>query len=118
MFYLNNVTKGGETAFQLADNETFSMSAWEKEAPEKCNLASFCHRSNLVLTPEQGTCVFWYNHEVDERTWQMGDLDYMSYHGGCDVLGDEEKWIANTWINAGGERGWLDATLSRTKYEL
>ena len=75
----------------------------------KCNLANNnCHRSNLVVQPRRGSLLMWYNHNVDGEGG-MGELDWMSYHGGCDVLGRGEKWIANMWINVvGGGRGWLD----------
>ena len=41
----------------------------------------------------------WYNHELDVETRWLGNLDYHTIHGGCDVL-QGEKWIANSWINA------------------
>ena len=28
LFYLNDVIEGGETAFPLADNETYSIEVW------------------------------------------------------------------------------------------
>ena len=38
MFFLNNVTQGGQTVFPVADNKTFSIEDWQDEAPIKCNL--------------------------------------------------------------------------------
>ena len=40
----------------------------------------------------------WYNHDIDEHGW-MGDMDYRSLHGGCDVKRGG-KWVANNWIPA------------------
>jgi len=104
-FFLNNVTAGGQTAFQVADNSTFSYEAWAEEAADKCNLKQeLCGNSNLVVEPLQGRAIMWYNHEVDSSSGWMGDLDPMTYHGGCDVT-TGEKWIANSWINVIGEKG-------------
>ena len=63
------------------------------------NLSKRCHTSNLLIPAKKGTAIMWYNHEVDPRLGWLGDLDYHTIHGGCDVL-KGEKWIANSWINA------------------
>ena len=108
MFFLNNVTNGGQTVFPVADNKTFSMEGWQVEAPVKCNLGDNCEKSNLIVQPSQGTALLWYNHKIDQSNGWMGDLDPMTYHGGCDVT-NNEKWIANTWINLIGEKGSRDS---------
>jgi hypothetical protein len=104
MFFLNNVTRGGRTVFPLADNKTYSAEDWEQESPIKCNLADNCDASNLKIEPLQGTALLWYNHKVDNVTGWLGELDPMTYHGGCDVT-NSEKWIANTWLNVIGSKG-------------
>ena len=113
MFFLNNVTNGGQTAFQIADNQTFSYKYWEEEAPLKCNLIDHCEKSNLIIQPTQGTALMWYNHKVDQQTGWLGENDFMTYHGGCEV-NLQDKWIANTWLNVIGRKrshesykGWL-----------
>ncbi len=61
------------------------------------NLQRHCHDANLVIKPEKGKAIMWYNHFVDETSGWMGDLDEMTYHGGCPVT-KGSKWIANFWI--------------------
>ena len=63
------------------------------------NLSKRCQSSNLVFPAKKGTAIMWYNHELDAETRWLGNLDYHTIHGGCDVL-QGEKWIANSWINA------------------
>lgn len=123
MFFLNNVKDGGETAFPVANNASFSHRHWEQEAPIKCNLIDNCYNSNLVLKPLKGTALLWYNHLTGKDGW-LGDLDVTSYHGGCEV-NNGEKWVANTWINIVGARGskkslegWLELELETKKEEL
>ena len=40
----------------------------------------------------------WYNHHLDKSGW-LGELDWRTLHGGCDIL-KGEKWIANNWLTA------------------
>ncbi|CAH3172383.1 unnamed protein product, partial [Porites evermanni] len=115
LIYLNEPKQGGETAFPLAGNETFSMEVEEKSSRHvaivakflyenkpktsleialfltpsilfnfilfvkswrnflggenwKCNLAKNCHQSNLIVKPEKGKAIMWYNHLLDEKT--------------------------------------------------
>ena len=98
LYFLNQVESGGETAFPLADNETFSQEKWDLLKPELCNLAQNCKKSNLVIKPEKGKAIIWYNHQLNITTQWLGDLDLMTFHGGCDVISGF-KWIANNWIN-------------------
>ena len=46
----------------------FFNQAWEKGEGWKCNLAQNCHKSNLVVKPEKGKAILWYNHFLDEKT--------------------------------------------------
>jgi len=124
LLYLNEPEKGGETAFPLADNETFSTEAWEKGEGWKCNLAQNCHKSNLVVKPEKGKAIMWYNHFLDKNTGWLGELDQLSQHGGCDVL-EGTKWVANLWLTLVGEpgtdeafKGWIDYGKDESKYKL
>ena len=94
MFYLNDVAKGGETAFPIADREELLQAK-----NYTTNLSRYCEKASLVLKPVKGTAVFWYNNVLDEKTGKMGEVDKLSLHGGCDVK-DGEKWVANLWINA------------------
>jgi len=124
LLYLNEPEKGGETAFPLADNETFSTEAWEKGEGWKCNLAQNCHKSNVVVKPEKGKAIMWYNHFLDKNTDWLGELDQLSQHGGCDVL-EGTKWVANLWLTLVGEpgtdeafKGWIDYGKDESKYKL
>jgi len=124
LLYLNEPEKGGETAFPLADNETFSTEAWEKGEGWKCNLAQNCHKSNLVVKPEKGKAIMWYNHFLDKNTGWLDELDQLSQHGGCDVL-EGTKWVANLWLTLVGEpgtdeafKGWIDYGKDESKYKL
>ena len=96
------MTKGGETAFPVADD------------PDKLDTRNYsvtlnkrCHEANLLIKPKKGTAVMWYNHILEhDGADHMGKADAMTLHGGCDVI-EGVKWIANVWINAplrsGGE---------------
>ena len=43
----------------------------------------------------------WYNHHLDKSGW-LGELDWRTLHGGCDIL-KGEKWIANNWLSTAPE---------------
>ena len=64
-----------------------------------CDLGRNCLKSNLVVKPEKGKAVLWYNHYVRKESGWLGQVDFRSFHGGCGVV-KGEKWIANNWINA------------------
>ena len=57
----------------------------------------------MVVKPEKGKAVLWYNHLVDNTTGWFGELDQYAFHGGCDVK-QGTKWIANSWISVGEDR--------------
>lgn len=65
-----------------------------------CDLSNYCHEAKIAYKPKKGAALFWYNHDIDENTGWLGDMDKMSYHGGCDVI-KGTKWAANNWINVG-----------------
>ena len=94
LFFLNNVTEGGETAFPVADREELFA-----EKNYSSNLSRNCEKASLVVKPVKGSALFWYNNVLDEESGKMGEVDMLTLHGGCDVI-EGEKWIANLWINA------------------
>ena len=69
----------------------------------KINLHEHCRDANLVVQPQRGKAVMWYNHKIDQETGWMGELDVMTWHGGCPVV-KGEKWIANFWIKTTDDR--------------
>ncbi|XP_071508225.1 transmembrane prolyl 4-hydroxylase-like [Diadema antillarum] len=97
LFYLNDVEEGGETAFPVADNETFTLESLDASTYDIYDLSNHCHKSNVVVPPEKGKAILWYNHYLDEENGWMGDNRNHSLHGGCDVISGT-KWIANNWI--------------------
>ncbi|EDO47249.1 predicted protein, partial [Nematostella vectensis] len=102
IYFLTDVEKGGQTAFPVADNATFSETAWRDATKHVSNLSSYCASANLLVTPKKGKAIMWYNHVLDGQTGWIGDLDPTSYHGGCDVI-KGHKLIMNSWINVIGE---------------
>ena len=61
------------------------------------NLFRNCDSANLVVSPQKGKAVVWYNHFIDEQTGWLGEMDKFTWHGGCPVI-KGQKWIANFWI--------------------
>eukprot|EP00794_Sanderia_malayensis_P018968 gene18968-20874_t len=99
LYYLNNVEEGGETAFPVADDPTYQHSDFvQRKNGDFYNLSQFCYDSSVVVKPEKGKAVMWYNHHMDESGW-LGERDDHSLHGGCDII-KGEKWVANNWIPA------------------
>lgn len=74
-----------------------------RDANNVCNLAKNCQKANVLVKPEKGKAVLWYNHHVDNSTGWLGQLDRYTFHGGCDVKRGT-KWIANSWISVGEDR--------------
>jgi len=103
LYYLNDVPRGGETAFPVADEDVFNQTEYEEK--DLSNLSTHCYDANLVVRPLRGTAIMWYNHMINNVTGLLGAQDERSLHGGCDVL-EGHKWIANNWISAPFE--WTD----------
>ncbi|XP_006822416.1 transmembrane prolyl 4-hydroxylase-like, partial [Saccoglossus kowalevskii] len=101
MVYLNDVEKGGETAFPVANNSTYDVEALRHG--KKLNLNKYCNKSNLMIKPKKGKAVIWYNHFINEQTGWFGHTDQLTWHGGCPVV-KGTKWILNRWINATPDR--------------
>lgn len=99
VYYLNNVEKGGETAFPVADKKDYDHDEFRKRKVEDYyNLSKFCHNASVVVKPKKGRAVMWYNHHMDKDGW-LGAMDYYSLHGGCDII-KGTKWLANNWLTA------------------
>lgn len=65
-------------------------------------MVKHCDKSNLVIKPQKGKALLWYNHLYDgSRRW-LGELDPLSYHGSCHVQ-KGEKWVAKIWVNINGD---------------
>ncbi|XP_022107684.1 transmembrane prolyl 4-hydroxylase-like isoform X2 [Acanthaster planci] len=95
MVYLNNVAEGGETAFPVANNDTYNAYVFRQTG--MMNLNTRCQDSNLKVQPQQGKAVVWYNHFINASTGWLGDVDPLTWHGGCPVT-KGHKWIMNRWI--------------------
>ncbi|XP_049513836.1 prolyl 4-hydroxylase subunit alpha-3-like [Dermacentor silvarum] len=82
LVYLNDVDRGGSTAFPRAD---------------------------LSIRPRRGSALFWFNlkQEPAERQRQ---IDYSTTHGACPVLRGS-KWIATLWIHERSQPWDLDYSL-------
>lgn len=102
LFYLNNVTGGGETVFPVADNRTYDEMSLIQDDIDLRDTRRHCDKGNLRVKPRQGTAVFWYNYLPDGQGW-VGDVDDYSLHGGC-LVTRGTKWIANNWINVDPSR--------------
>ncbi|KGL99269.1 Transmembrane prolyl 4-hydroxylase, partial [Charadrius vociferus] len=82
LFYLNNVTGGGETVFPIADNRTYEEMSLIQNDIDLRDTRKNCDKGNLRVKPQQGTAVFWYNYLSDGEGW-VGELDDFALHGGC-----------------------------------
>lgn len=65
-------------------------------------MVKHCDNSNLVIKPQRGTALLWYNHLLDDANRWIGNLDPLSYQGSCRVK-KGEKWVAKIWININGD---------------
>ncbi|XP_072027748.1 transmembrane prolyl 4-hydroxylase-like [Amphiura filiformis] len=100
MVYLNEVEEGGETAFPIANNETYDDHTFRSSG--QVNLNNNCAKANFSVTPSPGKSVFWYNHFINEDGW-LGNIDPYTWHGGCPVT-KGSKWIMNRWIAVSPDR--------------
>ncbi|XP_040262862.1 transmembrane prolyl 4-hydroxylase [Bufo bufo] len=114
LFYLNNVTGGGETTFPIADNRTYEEMSLIQNDVDLRDTRKHCDKGNLRIKPRQGTAVFWYNYLSDGKGW-VGDLDEFALHGGC-LVTQGTKWIANNWINVDPNKSrqlWFQQEMAR-----
>ncbi|XP_047139983.1 transmembrane prolyl 4-hydroxylase isoform X1 [Hydra vulgaris] len=101
LYFLEDTKNGGETAFPVAGldpylNDLTSDISFE----DKCDLSIYCSTAKIVVKPQKGRAILWYNHFINPDTEWTGAVDRNSLHGGCAVK-EGHKWIANNWINAG-----------------
>ncbi len=119
--FLNEVSDGGETVFYGTETSNVDMeispaSADESEdekyneVVDQCLSAASCqsllgrgNQNKIVVKPELGRAIFWYNAKLDENGFSTGVIRN-SLHRFCPVYNDTFR-IANIWI------------LSRSKYE-
>ena len=80
-YYLNTPEGGGETAFPAADGAMSPSEALSLADPVASG-------AGLVVRPERGAALLWYNHDVD------GEIDAYAVHSGCRVLSGD-KWGAS-----------------------
>lgn len=114
LFYLNNVTGGGETTFPVADNRTYEEMSLIQNDIDLRDTRKHCDKGNLRIKPRQGTAVFWYNYLSDGKGW-VGDVDDYALHGGC-LVTEGTKWIANNWINVDPNKSrqlWFQQEMAR-----
>ncbi|XP_046575926.1 transmembrane prolyl 4-hydroxylase-like [Haliotis rubra] len=113
LFYLNDVEKGGETAFLVADNETVHDDVLRES--NQVNLYRRCADARLKVKPGKGKAVMWYNHFVKEDNQWLGEQDDFGIHGGCAVLSGE-KWIGNFWIKVTDDKDDDTKRMLKLKY--
>lgn len=65
-------------------------------------MVKHCDESNLLVKPQRGKALLWYNHDLDGSQRWIGGLDPFSYQGSCEVK-KGEKWVAKIWININGD---------------
>ncbi|KAM4023066.1 transmembrane prolyl 4-hydroxylase [Anomaloglossus baeobatrachus] len=114
LFYLNNVTGGGETTFPIADNRTYEELSLIQNDIDLRDTRKHCDKGNLRIKPRQGTAVFWYNYLSNGKGW-VGDVDEFALHGGC-LVTEGTKWIANNWINVDPNKSrqlWFQQEMAR-----
>lgn len=84
ILYLNDVNKGGETAFPQSD-------AWSTR-PVGDHLLSKCARGSVAVKPKRGDALLFFSLNSDLT------MDDTSLHAGCPVI-EGVKWTATKWIH-------------------
>ena len=97
LYYLNDVEEGGETAFPVADLSFSEMVNIRNNQPLWRNLTSNCDTASVIIKPQKGKAIMWYNHILDRHGY-IGHVNQRGWHGGCNVK-KGVKWIATNWIN-------------------
>jgi hypothetical protein len=70
---------------ESGDATILKRGSWEETMAATC-------RSQLSVRPKEARAVLFYSQHPN------GEEDLSSKHGGCPVLGGEEKWAANLWV--------------------
>lgn len=89
ILYLNNVEKGGETAFpRTTPRETIPVNA---------EMFSSCARNSVAVKPRKGDALLFFSMNPDMSS------DSASLHAGCPVI-EGVKWTATKWIHTAAFR--------------
>jgi len=101
MYFLNDVSDG-QLLFPLANNKTYDWNDLHRHTASVCSKKPNVSLSNLVIKPEKGKAIMWYNHYIGRDTGWMSSLDPLSFYGTNEVA-EIDKWVATTWINIIGD---------------
>ena len=74
----------------------------KQDTIKKCEITPRANLSNLIIKPERGKAIFWYNHALSPKTGWMSQLDPMSFVGGGNVT-KGERWTAKMWVDIIGD---------------
>lgn len=115
--FLNDVPKGGATAFPGADRKEtadWSEDQWA-ELEAECQLTPACTSlGGLVVPAKKGDGILWYNvrpavipglvtegvpKQREQGVFGPKTLLWSSMHCGAEVL-EGQKWFANLWLHA------------------
>uniref|UniRef100_A0A8C3RUB8 Transmembrane prolyl 4-hydroxylase n=1 Tax=Chelydra serpentina TaxID=8475 RepID=A0A8C3RUB8_CHESE len=89
LFYLNNVTGGGETIFPIADNRTYEEMSLIQNDVDLRDTRKNCDKGNLRVKPQQGTAVFWYNY-LSDGEGTVPPQHYACWEGKREDLGGQQ----------------------------
>ena len=92
----NGISHASQQGFLIFISQQITKA--KAEGKDINNLSKYCRYSSVVVPPEKGKAVMWYNHDIDEHGL-LGAPDVRALHGGCRVIRGV-KWIANNWITA------------------
>jgi|EP01044_Picomonas_judraskeda_P002087 hypothetical protein len=108
LLFLRAPAEGGNTSFPLVsataveeptgpvEKQLDSLSSKNTHAHKIWRQHSAQCEHGLTVTPQQGSALLFYNHKLS-ADGRLGELDRLTFHGGCDVLAGE-KWVANYWV--------------------
>ena len=100
LVFLNDLKKGGETVFPMADKKWRKKSLdnmWKLFNWKPRSFKNYCKNkvdSVVHVKPKKGRALLFYNHDVD------GEFNPHSIHGGCPPGEGEKKYIAVQWMGA------------------
>lgn len=67
-----------------------------------CSKTPNISRANLIIKPDKGKAIMWYNHYIGRDTGWMSSVDPLSFYG-TNKVGKTEKWTATQWVNIVGD---------------
>ena len=116
LLFLREPESGGNTTFPLlsptavdeptgpVQSQVDLLSSRNVDAHQIWRTHSTRCNHGLTVAPKKGRALLFYSHKLHEErledgttTTRLGELDRLTFHGGCDVLAGE-KFIANYWI--------------------